>query len=66
MDERVEVGGTQHTRLSDTAVYSSLQGSVGSVHDNYHICRRVVPAPVGRDKVLVLLFTLDFPASEIQ
>lgn len=34
-DERVEVGGTQHTRLSDTAVYSSLQGSVGSVHDNH-------------------------------
>lgn len=37
MDERREVGGTQPTASSDTAVYSSLRDSVGSVHDNHHI-----------------------------
>lgn len=37
VDERIEVGGAQHTASSDTAVYSSLRDSVGSVHDNLHI-----------------------------
>lgn len=63
VEGRVEVGGTQ---LSDTAVCSSLWGGAGSVHDNHHIFWRVVPVPMERDNVLVLLLALDFPASEIQ
>lgn len=47
VDEGVEVRGTQHTWLSDTAVYSSLRGSVGSVRGNRHIFWSVVPAPRG-------------------
>ena len=62
MDERTEAGGAQHTASSDTAVYSSLQDSVGSVHDNHPIFCRVVPAPVGRGKVSGLLLPLNFSA----